>query len=80
MFIAIDCWSCSRPLISGTPSTLRLTETPLRYPTVALSRGDPVAMVSQDQSLQKHQQVIGGIDTEVGQLKALVLHADLGGS
>lgn len=56
-----------------------LTETPLRYPT-ALSHGDPVAMISQDQSLKKHQQVIDGIDIEAGQLKALALHVGLGGS
>lgn len=80
MFIAINCWSCSGLSFLVHHQYWTLTETPLRYPTVALSRGDPVAMVSQDQSLKKHQQVIGGIDTEVGQLKALVLHVDLGGS
>ena len=46
-----------------------LTETPLRHPAVALSHGDPAAMILQDQSLNVPQQVIEKLDVGVGQLK-----------
>ncbi|KAL6038852.1 hypothetical protein STEG23_017079, partial [Scotinomys teguina] len=55
-----------------------LTETSLRYPTLALSNGDPAVMVLLDQSLLTPQQVIDGINVGVGQLKAL--DVDLGDS
>ena len=35
-----------------------LTQSPLRYPDVALSQGDPAVIVLQDQSLHTLQQVI----------------------
>lgn len=43
-----------------------LTETPLGYPTVAWSYGDPAALIPLDQSLHAFQQAIDGIDVGVG--------------
>ena len=40
-----------------------LTKTPLGSPAVALSHGDPAAMVLQDQSFYVLYQVIDGVDT-----------------
>ena len=65
-------WSGSRPLASGTPSVLDVPETPLGYPAVSLSDGDPVTVVPQSQSFHVLPQaiVIDGVDVGVCQLKA----------
>lgn len=47
-----------------------LTESPLSYPSAALSHGDPAALVLQDHS---HQVLQHGVDIRTGQLKALNL-------
>ena len=67
MFIAVSHLPGSRPLAYRLHWTL--TETP-GHPTVALSHGDPAAMLLQDQCLHALQQVIGGVDVGVGQPKA----------
>jgi hypothetical protein len=60
MFIAMSNWSGPRPLSSATLSILGLIEIPLRHRTVALSHGDPTAVVLQDLPLNALQQLIGG--------------------
>ena len=51
-----------------------LTGTPLGYPAIALSHGDPQALNLQDQPLYiLQQQFIGGEEVWVGQTKALDL-------
>lgn len=49
----------------------------LVHPAVALSPGDPMALVLLGQHLCKLQQLIDGVDVGLGQLKAMDLY--LGG-
>lgn len=50
-----------------------LTETPLRQPAVALTHGNSAALILQDQPLHALQQLTGGTDVRVAQLKSLDL-------
>jgi hypothetical protein len=60
---------------SGFCSTVNAgsSETPLGYPAVALSHGDPAALDLQDQPFHIPEQLIGGVGVMEGQLKVLDL-------
>lgn len=74
MFIELSHCSGSRPLDSPADQYWILTGTPLGYPAIALSHGDPQALNLQDQPLYiLQQQFIGGEEVWVGESKALDL-------
>lgn len=57
-------WSCSRPL--SHPHHWTPTKTPLGYPAVPPSRGDPMAIIKQDQSLHTLQKGKDWVDVKKG--------------
>lgn len=46
-----------------------LNKTPLWYPAVTPSNGDPAGIVPQDQSIPAFQEVLDGVDVRMGQAK-----------